>query len=121
MGKTILTDIGNCISDRATCNTPIERVCSGNNWVIGMCCGGVGIMVNPVDRGTSGFCGCTEMSDTSSGCPQNAGSDLIRGRMITILPCMMRSYCNKNWGGYGGQCNPTIKHKLSLTYTGKMN
>ena len=85
-----------------------------------MCCGGVGIVVNPKERGNS-FCGCTDIpsSATSVGCPPVSGSDFIRGRMVSILPCMRRSYCQKNWGGYGGGCEPATTHKLSITYTSK--
>ena len=110
-----------CITTPANCLTPRVETCSEKYWIIGTCCGGIGIMVNPVERGNSGFCGCTDMTETSSGCPATADFDLNRGRAISILPCMTRSYCAKNWGGYGGICNPKKDHDLSMTYTSKSN
>ena len=105
-----------------SCQTPIVTECGNQYWVVGMCCGGVGLMVNPKERvgsTTAGaidsFCGCTDSSGESNGCDIATGSDLIRSAMISIMPCMKRTYCATNWGGYGGQCSPS-DHTLSLTF-----
>ena len=119
-----IKDVGQCIEDledststSISCQIPQQTECSNQYWIVGMCCGGVGIVVNPKERGSS-FCGCSDSSSSGS-CQSVIGTDFARGRMISILPCMTRDYCSTNWGGYGGQCKPTTTHTLSLTYTSK--
>ena len=124
-----MTNLANCIqsvensASVISCQTPQVTECNSLYWVVGMCCGGVGLVVNPKERAGSStaagndFCGCTDTSSDPNGCPSVSGSDFLRGRMISILPCMKRTYCSSNWGGYGGRCSPTNTHQLSLTFT----